>query len=164
MPRFVGLPGTLLIENSTRATTLPGILFRETLNKNVKKPTLFWTVFQDGVTRPTPQQVLAGNEWVQSLYSGSTIAPTENMLQVFPEVTGINSGTYRAAFVWFDGSRFSSVATSPPVTIIATATGLYLVVWHNSSWAPVTIKVWNGTIWASGILKRWNGTSWDVAQ
>lgn len=86
--------------------------------------TLYYVVYPSTEAAPSGAQVASGLSWAPAVAAGNDTARTDTGSQVFPEVTGLAGGSYRAAFVWHDGADYSNVAVSDAVVIAAeTAAG-----------------------------------------
>lgn len=103
------------------------------------KESLYYVVYPSAKANPTGAQIVAGNDVddTPATASGSATARETTGEQVFNAATGLSAGTsYRAAFVWYDGARYSNVVVTDA---------------FETTSASVTIDCTTGSATASGV-------------
>ena len=79
--------------------------------------TLYYVVYPSTEDAPTGAQIVSGLSWTPAVAAGNAAARETTGEQSFPEVTGLDPGIYRAAFVWYDDEDYSNVSVSDAVNV-----------------------------------------------
>jgi hypothetical protein len=120
-----------------------------------------------GWVDPTDDEVVAGQlsgggtATAQGSQASATSTTTVDFaLDAFGLTPG---GSYKIAYVWWDGVAPIAPPDSSNVQVSAAFTmlgGNRFKVWSGSAWTAKILKFWNGTAWVPKPGKFWNGTTW----
>jgi len=93
------------------------LLYADPLYATNGAATLYYVVYDAAEDAPTDAQIVSGMAWEHAVAAVNAAARETTGEQSFAEVTGLDPGSYRAAFVWYDDEDYSNVSVSGAVNV-----------------------------------------------